>query len=143
MVVNFLTRGLNIYGEIGKITTNEGKPLYKIVGEIHNAKEHISLTSLTKAVKDKSKYKITGEQLKAVIFYLKWVSDVKFKINNPPDGTISDSFDEFIWIETLDNITNQTKIFFSSKAIDKIVCIINNAELHKGVFNKVLESTST
>ena len=125
-------------GEIGKITTNEGKPIYKIVGELQNFKEHISLSSLEKAVKKKTKYKFTNVQLKNVIHHLKWVSNANFKVENPPEGTVNDSFSDFIWIETLDNMNKRTKIFFSSEAIDQIIVIINNHQLHQDIFKKLL-----
>ena len=45
-------------GEIGKISDNAGKPLYKIVGEIKSSapREHISLSTLLSEVMKKSKY---------------------------------------------------------------------------------------
>lgn len=126
-------------GEIGKITTDEGKPLFKIVGEIQNNREHIVLNSLEKEVQKKSKYKFTNMQLKAAIHYLKWVSVLNFKVVNPPDGTINDTYKEYIWVETMDNVTNRCKIYFSSKAIDKLVSVIDKSELHQDIFKKNLD----
>jgi hypothetical protein len=88
-------------GEIGKITDDEGKPIYKLMGEIHNEREHISLTSLEKAVKEEVDYRFTSEQLKAVIHHLHWVNDKTFKVINPPEATVSAQFSKFVWVERI------------------------------------------
>lgn len=125
-------------GEIGKITTNEGKPIYKIVGELNNTREHIVLASLNKAVKDKSIYRFTDQHLKIAIHHLGWVSDSKFKVDNSPDGTVVSDFDDYIWVESTDIYTKRTKIFFSVEAADKVASVINNKDIHKSLFNKNL-----
>lgn len=125
-------------GEIGKITTNEGKPLYKIVGEIKSNRQYISLTTLESEVKKLSKYKFTNLHLKAVIHHLKWVDSAKFKVENPPIGTVNNAFNEFIWIETMDKIKETTKVIFSSSAIGKILEVIDNSSLHNQLFKKEL-----
>ncbi len=126
-------------GEIGKITTNEGKPLYKIIGELQSIREHIILTTLEKEVRKKSKYKFTNLQLKAVIHHLEWVNDKNFKVENPPQGTVNSKFNNYLWIETTDNVSKRSKIYFSPVAINELVKIINNNSLHKKIFNKNLQ----
>ena len=126
-------------GEIGKITTNEGKPIYKIVGEIQNTREHIIMRSLEKEVKRKSKYKFTNLQLKSVMHHLGWVNSPKFQVVNPPDNTINTKYGNFIWVETMDEISKKSKVYFSSDAIDKLVKTINNKEKHIEIFNRKLE----
>jgi len=126
-------------GEIGKITTDEGKPLFRIMGEIQSNREHIVLNSLEKEVQKTSKYKFTNMQLKSAIYYLKWVTVHNFKVVNPPDGTINDSYKEFIWVETMDNVTNRCKIYFSSKAIEELTILIDKPELHQDIFKKNLD----
>lgn len=126
-------------GEIGKITTNEGKPLYKIVGEFQNNREHIQLNNLEKAAKERSSYKFTNVQMKSVMHYLKWVNDPQFKVLDPPPGTINPEFNSFLWIEITDNHLNSSKVFFSSEAIDQILAVIHNENLHLEIFNKMLE----
>ncbi len=124
-------------GEIGKITTNKGKPIYKIVGEIKEAAPHIILTSLESEAKALSHYNFTNVQLKQVIYYLGWVSNAKFKVRNPETTEINGN--EFIWIETTDHSKQTTKVFFSPKAIGEVVNIINNVSLHGDIFNKKLK----
>jgi hypothetical protein len=125
-------------GEIGKITTNEGKPIYKIVGELSNPKDHISLTSLKKSVVDKVIFAFTDQQLKIAIHYLKWVDGPQFKVINPPNGTVSSDFEDYIWVETLDSYSKSTKIVFSVEASDEIAKLINNKSIHEKVFCKLL-----
>lgn len=125
-------------GDIGKITTNEGKPIYKIVGELSNFKEHITMTSLEKAVKEKVIYSFTNQHLKNAIHYLGWVGDPKFKVNNPPEGTVSSDFEDYIWVESLDTYSKTTKVFFSVESADEIVKVINNEKIHKEAFNRLL-----
>lgn len=125
-------------GDIGKITTNEGKPIYKIVGELSNFKEHITMTSLEKSVKEKVIYSFTSQHLKNAIHYLGWVDDPKFKVNNPPEGTVSNDFSDYIWIESLDNYSKATKVFFSVESAEEVSKVINNEKIHKKAFNKLL-----
>lgn len=125
-------------GEIGKITTNEGKPIYKIVGEIQNNRERIMLTNLWKEVDKHSKFKFSSEQLKEVMMHLEWVTDSKFKALNPSEGIINSKFARFIWIETTDNISLRTKVFFSSDAIPALLKVVDDKTLHSKVFGKNL-----
>ncbi|MDT0685882.1 RNA-binding domain-containing protein [Autumnicola psychrophila] len=125
-------------GEIGKITDNEGKPIYKLMGEIHTEREHISLTSLEKAVKEVANYKFTNAHLKIVIDHLGWVNDKSFNVINPPNQTVSNDFNKFIWIETVDQYSQRTKVFFSPSAIPEIAKVIDDPKIHKQLFNKKL-----
>jgi hypothetical protein len=125
-------------GEIGKITTNEGKPIYKIVGEIQNVREHIMLSNLCKEAERLSKYKFSSTQLKQVMFYLKWVNNEKFKAVNPTKGNINSKCGRFIWFETTDKYSERTKVYFSEEAIPELLLIIDNSELHIEVFGKSL-----
>jgi hypothetical protein len=125
-------------GEIGKITDNEGKPIYKIVGELYNDREHISLDTLQDKAKEIVKYKFTNLQLKAVIHHLGWVSKDNFIIKNPPDGTVQAQYRHFLWVEKLDEIKNTSKIFFSPNTIEEVAAVLNNEELHEVIFKKKL-----
>jgi hypothetical protein len=126
-------------GEIGRITTTEGKPIYKIVGELKHNKNHTTLSNLEKLVKDGATYKFTNQQLKVAIHHLGWVSVPQFKIQNPPEGTVVPGFDKFIWVENEDVVRESTKIFFSPDAADEIITIINDKSLHQDLFNKCLD----
>lgn len=125
-------------GEIGKITDNEGKPIYKLMGEIHKEREHISLTSLEKAVKEDVKHKFTNAHLKVVIHHLGWVNDTNFNVINPPNETVSNDFNKYIWVETVDQYSQRTKVFFSPSAIPEIAKVIDDPKIHKQLFNKKL-----
>jgi hypothetical protein len=125
-------------GDIGKITTTEGKPIYKIVGEIQNIREHIMLSNLCKEVQRLSKYKFSSEQLKQVMFYLKWVNNPKFKAVSPANGNINDSYEKFIWIEITDKLSQRTKVYFSDEAIIELLNKIDDSGLHKDIFGKSL-----
>lgn len=125
-------------GDIGKITTDEGKPIYKIVGEIQTNREHIILNSLEQEVRKKSKFKFTNLQLKRAIYHLGWVNDPYFKVVNPPDGTVVSSKSQYIWTETMDLVSNRRKVYFSPNAIDKLVDLINDDTKHMELFNKKL-----
>jgi len=125
-------------GEIGKITDNEGKPIYKLVGEIYKNREHIILNSLEKEVQKQSKYKFTNLQIKAAIHHLGWTSSKDFKVVNPPDGTIIKGHKKFIWVETMDEITGRKKIYFSRDAIPELLKVMDDDSLHMQLFNKKL-----
>lgn len=125
-------------GEIGKITTTEGKPIYKIVGEIVNEKKRVNLSNLEDSVRGIAKYKFTNAQMKQAIAHLGWVTDDKFKINHPDPEVLNDEFSDYIWTETTDSLTGTKKIFLSESAVAPIVEIINSKELHMQVFGKLL-----
>lgn len=125
-------------GEVGKITTNEGKPLYKIVGEFQNNRDHIILSNLVKAVQNKANYKITTAQIKTLLCYLKWVTIAEFKVDNPVENTINQDCKQFIWIETIDSLSKKSKVYFSSESILELIKVINIQEKHQEIFNKTL-----
>lgn len=125
-------------GEVGKITTNEGKPLYKIVGEFQDNRDHIILSNLVKAIQQKANYKITTAQIKILICYLKWVTIAEFKVDNPDEKTINPDCKQLIWIETIDSLSKKSKVYFSSESILELIKVINNKEKHQEIFNKIL-----
>lgn len=127
-------------GEIGKISDNEGKPLYKIVGEIKSssAREHISLSTLRSEVQRRSKYKLSSIQLKEILKHLGWVTEADFKVENPAKDPTVKKYEGYIWLETFDKIKNVHKVVCSEVAVDKIVEIISNSGLHKEIFGRAL-----
>jgi hypothetical protein len=128
-------------GEIGKITDNEGKPIYKIVGEIkaNTHKPSITMATLHQEISKISKYKFTNVQLKTVIFKQNWVTKENFKIDKPSVGTVSEKFSDLIWVDTFDEIKATTKIVFSSSTIQILAEIINDEIKHMDLFKKKLE----
>lgn len=125
-------------GDIGKITTNEGKPIYKIMGEIQAPREHIILNSLDQEVKKKSKYKFSNTQLKVAIHYLGWVNEPNFKVVNPPEGTLISSKSKYIWTETMDKVSMRKKVYFSTEAIEILANLIDDKTKHIEIFNREL-----
>lgn len=125
-------------GEIGKITTNEGKPLYKIIGEYKDTRERISMNSLMNKLKDKSKYKFSNLQLKDFMHHLGWVTDKRFQIENPKEGTINPKFDKFIWIGIIDSLSNRKKVLFSIEAIEELFKVTENTAVQEKVFGQKL-----
>lgn len=125
-------------GEIGKITTDEGKPIYKIVGEIQNIREHIMLSNLCIEVQRLSNYKFSSEQLKQVMFYLNWVTNPKFKVANTVKSNINAKFVKFIWIEKTDKLSTTTKVFFSEAAVPELLKVINDEKLQNEIYGKSL-----
>lgn len=125
-------------GEVGRITTNEGKPLYKIVGEFQDNRDHIILSNLVKEVQKQANFKVTTAQLKTLICYLNWVTIAEFKVDNPDETTINADCKQFIWIETIDSLSKKSKVYFSSESILELIKIINNQEKHQEIFNKKL-----
>jgi hypothetical protein len=96
------------------------------------------LSNLCKEVQRISKYKFSSEQLKQVMFYLKWVNNPKFKAGNPTNGNINDSYEKFIWIEITDKLSQRTKVYFSEEAIIELLNKIDDSGLHKDIFGKSL-----
>jgi len=128
-------------GEIGKISDNEGKPLYKIVGEIktNTPRDYISISTLHDESLRQSKYKFSNVQLKQIIKFLGWVNNDKFKVENPDESCLNSQFNNFIWIETLDSIKETHKVVFSKEAVDEIVKTADDENTQKEIFRKVLE----
>lgn len=136
-VFNIILKAISA-GEIGKISDTEGKPIYKIVGEISRGGDHMTISSLEKVVKANSKYKFTNQQLKKVIYDLGWVNTADFKVEKPPVGTIIPGFDKYLWEEILDQHTKRSKIVFTQDAKTEIIKIIDNNKRHIELFNKNL-----
>lgn len=124
-------------GEIGKISNDEGKPIYKIVGELRakSSREFIYFTSLIEKVKSKTEFNFSSNQLKSVFKYLNWITDDKIKIENPDENKINSDMSEFIWIEILDRTH---KIVFSENAVEPLVKAINDTKKHISIFGKTL-----
>lgn len=139
-VFNIILQAISA-GEIGKISDNEGKPLYKIVGEVKSAspRDFITLSTLEAEAKKKVKYKFTNVQLKHVIKHLGWVNDKNFKIENPPENTVNEEFNQYIWVESFDTIKDNHKVVFSKDTIEEVVKIIQDPSLHKTIFEKNLD----
>lgn len=125
-------------GEIGKISNDEGKPIYKIIGELKtkSSREFIYFTSLIEKIKIKTNYNFSSNQLKSVFKYLNWITDDKIKIENPDENKINKDKSEFIWIEILDTTH---KIVFSENAVTPLVNAINESKKHINIFGKVLQ----
>lgn len=127
-------------GEIGKITTDKGKPIFKIVGEFQGLKERIVLSSIINAVKEKVPYIISSKYIKSIMYYLKWVYNIDFPIDNPPEGTVNPEFNKFLWIGPMDSISKRKKVLFNSVAIPELIEVINNKDLHLEIFGRELTS---
>jgi hypothetical protein len=127
-------------GEIGKISDNEGKPLYKIIGEVKSSKskDYINLTTLHTEVRKKSNYIFSNIHLKETMKYLGWVNDAAFSVKNPQEGVVNESFSKFIWLEKFDKLKGLNKVVCSEEAIELIVEIVNQESLHEKIFNKTL-----
>ncbi|WP_299135291.1 ATP-binding protein [uncultured Tenacibaculum sp.] len=128
-------------GDIGKISTDEGKPIYKIVGELKSKtpRDFIYFSSLMKQIKVISNYNFSSTQLKYVFKYLKWSTDKSFKIENPDETKINSEFNQYMWIEVLDKTH---KVVFSKNAIEPIAKAINQPENHLTIFGKALQLKS-
>ncbi|ARK11081.1 RNA-binding domain-containing protein [Fibrella sp. ES10-3-2-2] len=132
-------------GDIGKISDDEGKPLYKIIGEIRSSsmREHISLSTLLEEIRSKSKYKISFVQLKEVFKYLGWVTDSTFKVESPTDNPVNEGFEMYIWLEKFDSLKKLTKVVCSKEVIEIVLPIVNDSSLHAEIFNRSLSLINT
>lgn len=130
-------------GEIGKISTTEGKPIYKLVGEIvlnnEKTKESTSMHSIHEKVRQKSKYKIQNTQLKKVMYYLGWVKDDTFSVKEPKEKDINPDFSDFVWIETIDDLKGSKKVVFSPKAVNPLLEIVEDTTKHTEIFGDFLK----
>lgn len=125
-------------GDIGKISNDEGKPIYKIVGELKSKtpRDFIYFSSLIDKVKLKTNFNFTSNQLKFVFKYLNWINDESLPIENPDETKLNIEFNQFIWIETLDKTH---KVVFSQNAIEPLVLAINEKTNHQTIFGKLLQ----
>lgn len=127
-------------GDVGKISDIEGKPLYKIVGEIKTStpRDYISLSTLQGEVTKKAKFNFSNPQIKMVFQFLGWTNFSNFQIDKPTENLLNTDFKEFIWVENLDTIKETKKIVFSKDAIEPIINVINDKKLHQKAFSKQL-----
>ena len=119
-------------GEIGKISDTEGKPLYKIVGEIKTTvpREYISLTTLLAEVVKLSGFRVSSVQLKILMKYLGWVNDENFEVKNPYTNPTNPEYNNFIWLERFDKLKNSFKVVCSEEAIPEIVAVLSDLSNH-------------
>lgn len=129
-------------GDIGKISNDEGKPLYKIIGELKLAqkREFIYYSDLYKEVKEKINFNFTPDQLKLVFHFLGWTNIKKLSIEEPNTDNINAKYNNFIWIETLGK---KNRVVFSEDAISPIVDIINDKTKHLEIFGKELNNKNS
>ncbi|WP_302026102.1 RNA-binding domain-containing protein [Parabacteroides johnsonii] len=127
-------------GEIGKISDTEGKPLYKIVGEIKTTvpREYISLTTLLAEVVKLSGFRVSSVQLKILMKYLGWVNDENFEVKNPDKNPTNPEYNNFIWLERFDKLKNSFKVVCSEEAIPEIVAVLSDLSNHIKIFKKEL-----
>ena len=127
-------------GEIGKISDTEGKPLYKIVGEIKTTvpREYISLTTLLAEVVKLSGFRVSSVQLKILMKYLGWVNDENFEVKNPDTNPTNPEYNNFIWLERFDKLKNSFKVVCSEEAIPEIVAVLSDLSNHIKIFKKEL-----
>ena len=127
-------------GEIGKISDTEGKPLYKIVGEIKTTvpREYISLTTLLAEVVKLSGFRVSSVQLKILMKYLGWVNDENFEVKNPDTDPTNPEYNNFIWLERFDKLKNSFKVVCSEEAIPEIVAVLSDLSNHIKIFKKEL-----
>ncbi|WP_300688731.1 hypothetical protein [Chryseobacterium sp.] len=129
-------------GEIGKISDTEGKPLYKIVGEIKSStpRDYITLSTLESEIKKDAKYNFTNPLLKLAFKELGWTNVENFHIEHPEKNILNEKFSNFIWIENIDTIKDKRKVVFSKDAIKPLLEIINDESNHVIFFKKNLHS---
>ncbi|SHH75872.1 Putative DNA-binding domain-containing protein [Chryseobacterium oranimense] len=129
-------------GEIGKISDTEGKPLYKIVGEIKSStpRDYITLSTLDSEIKKNAKYNFTSPLLKLAFKELGWTNIENFHIEDPEENILNEKFSNFIWIENIDTIKDKKKVVFSKDAIEPLIEIINDKSNHVKYFKRNLHS---
>ena len=130
--------------DIWKITNNEWKPIYKIVWEITEKwkSEQIQLSSLTNEIQKDIPYKITTTHIKQICYYLQWTKSKKFNVvikNKSDEKNINEIYNKIIWIENVDILNGSKKVVFSKDAIEELIKIISNKDLHMKVFWKELQ----
>ena len=138
-VFNIILQAIHA-GDIGKISTNEGKPIYKIVGEVNtpSKKNSISISTFLKEVIRISKYKISNPELKQAMHFLNWVTVDNFAVENPERSHVNDSYSEYIWIELIDVIQKTRKVVFSKQGIMEVINLLDNKENHYRIYGKEL-----
>ncbi|CAM2747880.1 Putative DNA-binding domain-containing protein [Flavobacterium succinicans] len=127
-------------GEIGKISDTEGKPLYRIIGEIKTLshKDYISLSTLDTEIRKEAKYNFSNPLLKLALRYLEWTNTDNFSVENPKEDILNEKYSEFIWIENIDTIKDKRKVVFSKEAIKILTDTINDSKNHKTIFKREL-----
>lgn len=132
-------------GDIGKISDIEGKPLYKIVGEIKSSspRDYISLSTLQSEIKRDAKYNFTNPQLKLIFKFLEWTNVDNFEVDKPKEDILNPKYSNYIWIENIDTIKQKIKVVFSKEAINLLIEVINNNDVHVKIFGKNLNLITT
>lgn len=124
-VFNIILQSIKAW-DIGKITSDKWKPLYRIVWDINQQRDYTSLSSIIDWVKKVSWLNISSNDIKIVMYDLGWVNDKKFKVMLQ-DKTLIDFIenDAYLWFEQTDSLKKRGKIVFNPAIIDIIVNKLN------------------
>lgn len=89
-------------GDIGKISDTEGKPLYKIVGQIKTTtpRDYISLSTLQSEVTKNAKFNFSNPQIKMVFKYLGWTNSSTFQIDKPTENLLNENLRSLFGLKT-------------------------------------------
>jgi hypothetical protein len=125
-------------GEVGKISDQEGKPLYKFVGDVYQNRLKLHMTGLQRAVDKESLYKVYNSQLKEIMHHLGWVTDPSFKMVDCPIGVVNTEHSKYIWIETTNELPKRTKVKFSPDGVPILLSVIEDEGIQQQIFDKIL-----
>lgn len=125
--------------DVWKITDTEGKPIYKIVGEMRKQREYTVLSSILAKIQEDTKYKLSSAQFKSICLKLWWVNNKVFTVliqdiqNNPVNFILND---DLLWFEQTDSIKWNGKIVFSEDVIWMIIIKLEDINFHIDLFWK-------
>jgi len=125
-------------GDIGGISQDDGKPLYRIVGDIVDGGDPIS--EATKKVKSQIKYSFSNQDYKDCLFYLGYITNKKIKptIYTKNDPEITENGKEFVFRICTNQSQSKHDLRLSSDCTDKITELVKYESKHIQIFSRIL-----
>jgi Putative DNA-binding domain len=125
-------------GEIGKISNDEGKPVYRIVGDYAESGDPISTCS--NIVSQQTNYSISANDIKKVLKYLGFVTteSIAITLNSKVSDEITTEGKDYIFPICTNQSKNSYTLRFSSECTNKVIETVKNSELHETIFGKIL-----
>ncbi len=124
-------------GEIGKISNTEGKPMFRIVGDMVDGGD--PLTGASEKIKNIVKYYFTNKELRDCLYYLGYTT-IKNILHEASDSFtgITDNGKNYIFRICIHQSKGKYALRLSSACVENIINLVKDESKHTDIFSKVL-----
>lgn len=129
-------------GEIGKISNSEGKPIYRIVGDVALKGDPITQCVSNLNNLSNSKYSFQSAEFKKILMHLDFISDDKIKVagvlESNKNKDITNLGNNYIFASCTNQTNKKYDLKFTTECCEKVLTILRDESNHIKVFGKSL-----